>query len=174
MGVLLQQSNWALLNGKSPDDLRRILGDTYNLPTFEIDQACTLLGSYYVIYRRDRRGSQRPRQFDTHARLSSGRHAMKGALTNLLTDSTQQPVEWALLLVLKLLSDNRPTSSMTLAIDDQTARLAEHRLNAETDHNSIYAQVVGDWHESFQVTLTADTGETISLPPFAFSRGKGQ
>ena len=96
------------------------------------------------------------------------------AITWVLPDSTQQPVEWALLLVLKLLSDNRPTSSMTLAIDDQTARLAEHRLNAETDHNSIYAQVVGDWHESFQVTLTADTGETISLPPFAFSRGKGQ
>lgn len=53
---ILQQSNWALLNEKTPDDLRRLLADTYNLPAFEIEQACTLLGSYHAVYRRDRRG----------------------------------------------------------------------------------------------------------------------
>ncbi|PSN16134.1 hypothetical protein C7293_04155 [filamentous cyanobacterium CCT1] len=55
---ILQQSSWALLNEKSPDDLRRILADTYNLPGFEIEQACQLLGSYHAVYRRDRRGSR--------------------------------------------------------------------------------------------------------------------
>lgn len=55
---ILQQSNWALLNEKTPDDLRRMLADTYNLPAFEIEQACTLLDSYHGVYRRDRRGSR--------------------------------------------------------------------------------------------------------------------
>lgn len=55
---ILQQSNWALLNEKSPDDLRRMLADTYNLPGYEIEQACTLLNSYHGVYRRDRRGSR--------------------------------------------------------------------------------------------------------------------
>jgi hypothetical protein len=55
---ILQQSNWALLNEKTPDDLRRMLADTYNLPAFEIEQACALLGSYHAVYRRDRRGSR--------------------------------------------------------------------------------------------------------------------
>lgn len=55
---ILQQSNWALLNEKTPDDLRRLLADTYHLPAFEIEQACALLGSYHAVYRRDRRGSR--------------------------------------------------------------------------------------------------------------------
>jgi hypothetical protein len=53
---ILQQSNWALLNEKTPDDLRRMLAETYNLPAFEIEQACQLLDSYHGVYRRDRRG----------------------------------------------------------------------------------------------------------------------
>lgn len=53
---ILQQSNWALLNEKTPNDLQRILSDEFNLPAFEVEQACTLLSSYHAVYRRDRRG----------------------------------------------------------------------------------------------------------------------
>jgi len=55
---ILQQSNWALLNDKTPDDLRRILTDPFNFPAIEIDQTCRLINSYHAVYRRDRRGSR--------------------------------------------------------------------------------------------------------------------
>jgi hypothetical protein len=66
---ILQQSNWALLNEKTPDDLRRMLAGTYNLPTVEIDQACALLGNYHGVYRRDRRGRRGKCQPPTEPQL---------------------------------------------------------------------------------------------------------
>lgn len=53
-GVLLQ-SDWAILNDKEPDDLHRILTNTYHLPETEIEQACILLSSYHLVYRNSRR-----------------------------------------------------------------------------------------------------------------------
>lgn len=94
------------------------------------------------------------------------------AMTWLLCDEVGQPMEWALLLVLKHLAPGSPHPAIALAVKDQTALLVEHRLTAEGDRSSIYAQVVGSWDEMFQVTLTADTGEALLLPPFTFSQGE--
>ncbi len=94
------------------------------------------------------------------------------AMTWLLSDGAGQPVEWVLLLVLKHLAPGHPHSTIALAVKDQKALLVEHRLTPEGDRNSIYAQVVGSWDETFHITLTADTGETLLLPPFTFSRGE--
>lgn len=92
------------------------------------------------------------------------------ALTWLLRDGLDQPVEWVLLLVLKHLAPGDPHPTIALTVKDQTALLVEHRLTPEGDRNSIFAQVVGSWDETFQVTLTAETGEALPLPPFTFSR----
>ncbi len=94
------------------------------------------------------------------------------AMTWLLRDGAGQPVEWVLLLVLKHLSPGSPYPTIALAVKDQTALLVEHRLTPDSDRNSIFAQVVGSWDEAFQVTLTAETGETLPLPPFTFSRSE--
>jgi hypothetical protein len=55
---IIQQSNWSLLNEKTPDDLQRILSETFGLPTGVIHKFCILLKSYHAVYRRDRRGSR--------------------------------------------------------------------------------------------------------------------
>ncbi|PSN16133.1 hypothetical protein C7293_04150 [filamentous cyanobacterium CCT1] len=94
------------------------------------------------------------------------------AMTWLLRDEAGQPVEWVLLLVLKYLAPSSPHCTVAVTVKDQTALLVEHRLTPEGDRNSIFAQVVGSWDETFQVTLTAETGETLSLPPFTFSRSE--
>ena len=94
------------------------------------------------------------------------------ALTWLLRDGLGQPVEWVLLLVLKHLAPGSPHSTIALTVKDQTALLVEHRLTPEGDRNSIFAQVVGSWDETFQVALSAETGETLPLPPFTFSRSE--
>ena len=94
------------------------------------------------------------------------------AMTWMLRDGSGQPTEWALLLVLKHLAPGSPHPPIALAVKDQTALLVEHQLTSESDRNSIFAQVVGSWNETFQVTLTAETSETLPLPPFTFSRSE--
>lgn len=49
------QSDWAILNEKGPEHLRRILSQIYRLPDSEIDRACILLRSFHLIYRQQRR-----------------------------------------------------------------------------------------------------------------------
>ncbi|MBE9139139.1 hypothetical protein IQ254_18385 [Nodosilinea sp. LEGE 07088] len=67
---ILQQSNWALLNEKTPDDLQRIFSDTFNLPASEIEQACKLLSGYHAVYRRDRRGRRGKCQPPTETQIN--------------------------------------------------------------------------------------------------------
>ena len=55
---IIQQSNWSLLNDKKPEDLERILSETFGLPTLETEKFCGLLKSYHAVYRRDRRGQR--------------------------------------------------------------------------------------------------------------------
>lgn len=47
-------SDWAVLNDTSPKQLQRIFSEFYGLSVVEIQQACILLESYHVVYRRDR------------------------------------------------------------------------------------------------------------------------
>lgn len=94
------------------------------------------------------------------------------AMAWLVQDEGGQPVEWALLLVLKTVSAEAPRPALTLSVKDQTRLLVEHPLPAEGDRNSIYAQVAGTWDEVFQVTLTTGTGAVLCLPPFTFPRGE--
>lgn len=86
------------------------------------------------------------------------------AMTWPLPDNT----EWELLLVLKTLPGNSLNSPITLTVKDTTQPLVEGRLAPDTKDNSIYAHVAGSGDDIFQVTLTADTGETLALPPFSF------
>ena len=83
----------------------------------------------------------------------------------------QDSTEWELLLVLKPLPGNSLNSPITLTVKDTTQPLIEGRLTPDTKGNSIYAHVAGSGDDIFQVTLTADTGETLALPPFSFPQG---
>lgn len=94
------------------------------------------------------------------------------AITWQLRNNQGQPVEWALLLVLKSLTNNSTHPAITLSVSDSTALLVEHRLTAGSDRNSVYAQVAGSWDEEFRVMLTADSGETLVLPTITFRQGE--
>lgn len=94
------------------------------------------------------------------------------AMTWLLRDDQGQPIEWALLLVLKNSSNDSTHPTITLSISDSAAPLVEHKLRAGKNRNSVYAQVVGTWEEAFRVTLTAESGETLMLPTITLHRGE--
>lgn len=47
-------SDWALLNGTTPDRLRRLCDRTFQLPKTTTDRMVQLLTAYHAIYRRDR------------------------------------------------------------------------------------------------------------------------
>lgn len=58
-GFLLERgvyliSDWAILNDTTPKQVQRIFSEFHHLTTVEIQQACILLGSYHLVYRRDR------------------------------------------------------------------------------------------------------------------------
>ncbi len=47
-------SDWAILNDTTPKQVQRIFSEFHHLTPVEIQQACVLLESYHLVYRRDR------------------------------------------------------------------------------------------------------------------------
>lgn len=78
--------------------------------------------------------------------------------------SSPEP-EWSLLLILGAQPAAQLPLGIRLQVADQTQLLTEASLNQEL---YLYAQVVGEWHEQFRVTIALPNGASLTLPPFAF------
>ncbi len=72
--------------------------------------------------------------------------------------------EWSLLLILGAQPGTQLPAGMTLRVEDETQVLIEAHLNHEP---YLYAQVIGDRHEQFRVSIELPNGAALTLPPFA-------
>lgn len=80
-----------------------------------------------------------------------------------------QPVpEWTLLLMLGSTSLPYFPANLTLRISDQTGILIERNLSAENQGSYFFTSVVGTWEEIFLVTLSLNSKNELTLPPFCF------
>ncbi|MBD2088250.1 DUF1822 family protein [Coleofasciculus sp. FACHB-542] len=75
---------------------------------------------------------------------------------------------WTLLLILKAISGNEPDDEMTLRVSDRVEVLAEDTLHLDGDEDYIFTQVAGTYQDKFLATITSETGESQTLPPFEF------
>ncbi|MBD1902659.1 DUF1822 family protein [Trichocoleus sp. DQ-A3] len=75
---------------------------------------------------------------------------------------------WTLLLILKAISGNEPDDEMTLRVSDRVEVLAEDTLHLDGDEDYIFTQVAGTYQDKFLATITSETGEFQTLPPFEF------
>ncbi|MCU0548038.1 MAG: DUF1822 family protein [Leptolyngbya sp. Prado105] len=80
---------------------------------------------------------------------------------------SEQSSEWMLLIALGAEPDTRMPANLKLAIRDETALLFEQTLE-DNDQSVLYAQVIGNWNEKFQVTITAHQTDVFEIPPFGF------
>ncbi|MBD1945786.1 hypothetical protein H6F50_26115, partial [Coleofasciculus sp. FACHB-712] len=57
---------------------------------------------------------------------------------------------------------------MTLRVSDRVEVLAEDTLHLDGDEDYIFTQVAGTYQDKFLATITSETGEFQTLPPFEF------
>jgi len=67
-----------------------------------------------------------------------------------------QGTEWVLLLILGAQPDARPPFGVKLEVRDTAQVLVEEILEECSNNSYLYAQVMGDWNEKFQVTISLD------------------
>ncbi|MDX2229905.1 MAG: DUF1822 family protein [Leptolyngbyaceae cyanobacterium bins.349] len=77
--------------------------------------------------------------------------------------------EWSLLLILKTQDDAKLPAKIQLQVSDLNHDIVAQLTNQQADTGYLFARVIGCHHEQFLVTLSLPTGETLTLPPFAFS-----
>lgn len=75
--------------------------------------------------------------------------------------------EWMLLVTLGAEPGDSMPESLKLSIRDDTSLLFEQSLE-QRDRSVLYAQVVGNWNEKFNVTVTANQTDKFEIPPFGF------
>ncbi|MEW5857031.1 MAG: DUF1822 family protein [Cyanobacteriota bacterium] len=75
---------------------------------------------------------------------------------------------WTLLLILKAIPGNEPDDEMTLRVSDRLEVLAEDTLQLDGEEDYIFTQVAGTYQDKFLATITSETGEIQTLPPFEF------
>lgn len=78
--------------------------------------------------------------------------------------------EWTLLLILKIIDDHQLLSGFRLRISDQTGVLDEEEFQLSNNHEYIFTQVEGSYEDKFLATITTETGEAQTLPPFEFPK----
>lgn len=76
--------------------------------------------------------------------------------------------EWSLVVVLTAQSEHQLPLGLQLRVSDLTGVLTERTLSQFIPDAHLYAQVVGDWHEKFLVTITHHE-TSLTLPAFAFA-----
>ena len=76
--------------------------------------------------------------------------------------------EWVLLLVLGAQPDARPPFGVKLEVMDTTQVLVEEVLEERSNNSYLYAQVIGDWNEQFQITISRNQAIITTLL-YAFS-----
>lgn len=76
--------------------------------------------------------------------------------------------EWNLLVVLGARVGSYLPANLKLEIKLETEVLDEQIVETDTEDTYLYSRVIGEMSEQFTVNITLATGETISLPKFAF------
>jgi hypothetical protein len=84
-----------------------------------------------------------------------------------------EPPEWSMLLILGGQPDQPAPVGLTLKVEEfnsVTQQTGQQLAAATLAHDPyLYVQIVGAWEEQFRVSITADTGATLSLPIFEFN-----
>jgi Protein of unknown function (DUF1822) len=75
--------------------------------------------------------------------------------------------EWSLLLVVKPQEDQALPAGLQLQIGDGQTVLVQQQVQ-EAEKGSLYAQIVGELDEQFEVTLAQPDGTALLLPPFVW------
>ncbi|ASC73451.1 hypothetical protein XM38_044180 [Halomicronema hongdechloris C2206] len=89
------------------------------------------------------------------------------ALSWALAGTTGDP-EWTLLVILgPQPGQSRPLGAGLQISDDQTLLVERYFADDEGD-DYLYAQVIGSWQETFQVSLRFPDGTILTLPPLGF------
>lgn len=81
----------------------------------------------------------------------------------------QENQSWNLLLILKAVSSNQPTSTFTLRVSDQTSILAEEQLQPSQHQEYIFTLLEGSYQDKFLAKIISNSGQTQTLPPLEFS-----
>lgn len=80
--------------------------------------------------------------------------------------------EWTLLIAIGAEPGEPMPSEVRLEVRDDTQVLFDETLN-ETERRILYAQVIGNWSEQFQVTIAIDD-ERFEMPKFGFDLDSSQ
>jgi hypothetical protein len=75
--------------------------------------------------------------------------------------------EWSLLLLVKPQADQILPAGLQLQIGDGQSILVQQQVQGG-DRGSLYAQIVGELDEQFEVTLSQPDGTALLLPPFVW------
>ncbi|NEO97443.1 MAG: DUF1822 family protein [Symploca sp. SIO2E9] len=79
--------------------------------------------------------------------------------------SPEQTGEWVLLLILEALSENKLPTGTKLQVSSGASLVSE---DVSEYASYLCVAVLGDWDETFVVTIALSNGNTIKLIPFAF------
>jgi len=77
---------------------------------------------------------------------------------------------WCLLLLLGPQPNRKLPVGITLRVSDDMQVLDEQTLVETGPDAYLFSQVIGEWHEQFQVTVNLTNGAEITLPPFTYMR----
>lgn len=150
---VIQGLTWQVLAPPSP------LLVTTQTPEQELDNILTNIQSTYEINIPEIAGR-------------AYREIILGNRLRLYAVTWQLPEEnlgWNLLLILKAISSNQPTSTFTLRVSDQTSILAEEELQPSQQQQYIFTLLEGSYHDKFLAKIISNSGQTQTLPPLEFS-----
>lgn len=151
---VIQGLTWQVLAPPSP------LLATTQTPEQELDNILTNIQSAYEINIPEFAG-RAYREFSLENRLRLY------AVTWQLPEENQS---WSLLLILKTVSSNQPTSTFTLRVSDQTSILAEEQLQPSQHQEYIFTLLEGSYQDKFLAKIISSNGQIQTLPPLEFSR----
>lgn len=80
-----------------------------------------------------------------------------------------QSPEWTLLLILGAPLGAPPPLGARMVVRDEQQALVDQTLTEQSINSYLFAQVVGEPHEQFWVTVDMNNGVVVTLPPFRFA-----
>jgi hypothetical protein len=81
---------------------------------------------------------------------------------------TVSPMEWSLLIVIGQVNGETLPATLKLNISDGQTDLVQQQVEVARSQTYLYAQVIGDRSERFQVSLTWPDGVHHTLPEFVY------
>ena len=117
---------------------------------------------------------ERGMDIPSHARgayrdLCWGQTALRLYVVTWDLHTSGHPPEWTLLLILGSPLGVQPPLGIRLIVRDDQQTLVEQSLTEQSLNSYLFAQVVGEQHEQFWVTVDMNNGVVVTLPPFRFA-----